>query len=220
MRAILPHTGYYAPGAPFGCLGGPTNSRIHGILARSCATTALPVSISQTHAYLARRRELIRYAAFGAAGYPIGSGCVESANKLVVEARLKLAGMHWARANVNPMLALRTLVANDRWADDWPAIWTQPRRPRHPIHRPLRTPGPRPSSMANPPPTIPGGDPQPSVQNDDAHPSAARYLTPVAVARTIPAFSQAFGAASPRAPKSSWTVCGGLNFRPCQCVCC
>lgn len=73
--------------------------------------------------YLATRREHIRYAHFSDAGWPIGSGCVESANKLVVEARLKGAGMHWARANVNPMLALRTLLANHRWTQTWPALW-------------------------------------------------------------------------------------------------
>jgi len=40
---------------------------------------------------------------------------VESANKLVVEARLKGAGMHWERRNVNPMLALRNAICNHRW---------------------------------------------------------------------------------------------------------
>jgi hypothetical protein len=58
-------------------------------------------------AYLEKRRSQISYAQFVEAGYPIGSGLVESANKLVVEERLKGSGMHWARLNVNPMLALR-----------------------------------------------------------------------------------------------------------------
>ena len=31
----------------------------------------------------------------------------------IVEARLKGAGMHWERTNVNPMLALRNAVCND-----------------------------------------------------------------------------------------------------------
>ena len=48
----------------------------------------------------------------------MGSGCVESANKGVVEAQLKGAGMHWARGNLNPLLALRTLLANERWAQE------------------------------------------------------------------------------------------------------
>ena len=69
--------------------------------------------------YLEARREQIRYAEFAAAGYPIGSGAVESANKVVVERRLKGAGMHWARRNVNPLLALRCAVANERWEAGW-----------------------------------------------------------------------------------------------------
>jgi hypothetical protein len=72
--------------------------------------------------YLGKRIEQMRYATFQAQGYPIGSGAVESANKLVVEARLKGSGMHWARAHVNPLLALRTIVCSDRWATAWPQI--------------------------------------------------------------------------------------------------
>jgi hypothetical protein len=73
--------------------------------------------------YLESRREQIAYADFQAAGYPIGSGIVESANKLVVEARLKGSGMHWARENVNGMVALRALVCSHRWGEGWTAIW-------------------------------------------------------------------------------------------------
>ena len=72
--------------------------------------------------YLEKRRERIRYAEFQANGYPIGGGVVESANKLVVEARLKGPGMHRARKNVDPMLALRTVVCSDRWEEVWPEI--------------------------------------------------------------------------------------------------
>ena len=74
----------------------------------------------QTFAYLEQRLEQIQYAEFIAQGYPIGSGAVESANKLVVEARLKGSGMHWERVNVNPMLALRTIVCSQRWDEAWP----------------------------------------------------------------------------------------------------
>ena len=78
--------------------------------------------------YLSARLDQARYAAFLAAGYPIGSGAVESANKLAVEARLKRAGMHWAIAHVNPMLALRTVACSDRWGEAWPQITAQVRR--------------------------------------------------------------------------------------------
>jgi hypothetical protein len=69
--------------------------------------------------YLRKRAAQLDYPAFLAAGWPIGSGAVESANKLVVEARLKGAGMRWAAQQVNPMLGLRNAVCNDRWAEAW-----------------------------------------------------------------------------------------------------
>ena len=75
--------------------------------------------------YLAKRAAMLRYAEFRAMGYPIGSGIVESANKLVVEARLKGAGMHWAPEHVNPLLALRGMACSDRWEDAWPQLVRQ-----------------------------------------------------------------------------------------------
>ncbi len=72
--------------------------------------------------YLDKRRAQMEYARFQAAGYPIGSGSVESGNKVVVEARLKGAGMHWAREHVNPMVALRDVLCSDRWEEDWSQI--------------------------------------------------------------------------------------------------
>jgi hypothetical protein len=72
--------------------------------------------------YLTKRLDQIQYARFQALGFPIGSGSVESANKLVVEARLKGSGMHWARAHVNSLVALRTIACSDRWAEAWPRL--------------------------------------------------------------------------------------------------
>lgn len=79
-------------------------------------------SVAQCLVYLAKRFEQIQYATFERLGYPIGSGIAESANRVVVQARLKGAGMHWAETSVNPLLALRGLVCSDRWAEGWPAI--------------------------------------------------------------------------------------------------
>ena len=77
--------------------------------------------------YLDKRSAQMEYAHFQAAGYPIGSGSVESGNKVVVEARLKGAGMHWARTHVNPMVALRDVLCSDRWAEDWLSLATRVR---------------------------------------------------------------------------------------------
>jgi hypothetical protein len=77
--------------------------------------------------YLDKRRAQMEYARFQAAGYPIGSGSVESGNKVVVEARMKGAGMHWAPPHVNPMLALRDILCSDQWEQDWPQLATRVR---------------------------------------------------------------------------------------------
>jgi hypothetical protein len=69
--------------------------------------------------YLRKRKAQMHYPQFRRDGWPIGSGMVESAQKNVVEARLKGAGMHWERNNVNPMLALRNAICNDRWREMW-----------------------------------------------------------------------------------------------------
>lgn len=73
-------------------------------------------------AYLESREAQMEYPRFLAEGWPIGSGMVESANKLVVEERLKGAGMHWAEGSINPLLALRNAVCNDRWEEQWAVI--------------------------------------------------------------------------------------------------
>src|SRR5712692_9072122 len=75
--------------------------------------------IQEKLAYLQKREAHMQYPTYQAAGWPIGSGSVESANKGVVEARLKGAGMRWGRQNVNPMLVLRNAVCNRQWHETW-----------------------------------------------------------------------------------------------------
>jgi len=106
--------------------------------------------IREARHYLEKRLDMLRYAAFRAGGYPIGSGIVESANKVLVEARLKGAGKHWARQNVDALLALRCAAANKRWQTTWPKVSTAMRRPHR--HRAL------------PPPAAPTVPPQPAPE--------------------------------------------------------
>jgi hypothetical protein len=79
-------------------------------------------TLAQNRSYLEKRKTQMQYPHYQKQNWPIGSGMVESANKLVVEARLKGAGMHWKRANVDPMLALRNIICSDRWDQEWPKI--------------------------------------------------------------------------------------------------
>jgi hypothetical protein len=124
--------------------------------------TGAAVIAARELAYFTTRREQICYARFRAQGLPIGSGAVESANKLVVEARLKGAGMHWALANVDPMLALRGAICSDGWAEAWADIdrhCRQPTRARRPRQQVVPTPAvpmprpPRPKTIVNGRPT-------------------------------------------------------------------
>jgi hypothetical protein len=137
--------------------------------------------------YLTKRQAQIRYAAFAAAGYPLASGATESANKVVVEARLKGAGMHWAPAHVDPMVALRTVAASDRWAEAWPQISAQRRQQARALvaaRRRARRAGPPPAPPVAPVPVLP---PAPGeLCWRDSAPTAAAAARPVPAAPSGP----------------------------------
>ena len=78
-----------------------------------------PEAMGEHVRYLCKRLATMQYPTFQKAGWPIGSGMVESGNKLVMQARLKGAGMHWKPEQVNPMLALRMNLCNERWNEGW-----------------------------------------------------------------------------------------------------
>jgi hypothetical protein len=84
--------------------------------------------------YFRKRTGFMDYPTYRRQGWPIGSGMVESANKLVVQARLKGAGMHWASSHVNPMLALRSAVCSERWEEAWREV-TQEEQTKRVNHR-------------------------------------------------------------------------------------
>jgi hypothetical protein len=136
--------------------------------ARAAPPEALAAA-SGAVAYLAKRRDQLRYALFQRLGYPLGSGIVESANKLVVEARLKGAGMHWARAHVNPLLALRGAACSDRWGEAWPQLarHLRTRRPARAAHRRAAR-SPQPCPPPAPPAPLPA--PAPARPSGAAHP--------------------------------------------------
>ncbi len=157
--------------------------------------TAAAETIGKCLAYFEKRQTSLCYATFQQQGYPIGSGIVESANKLVVEARLKGAGMHWAPAHVDPMVALRTVVCADRWEEAWPQICEQLRlehrtRARHRHAQRARAA----RSCA---PLIPSGKVLPLSTSSVA-------LPPTPAARTVPARAPlSYGPGRP-APNHPW----------------
>jgi hypothetical protein len=62
----------------------------------------------------------MEYGQYRAAGYPIGSGSVESACKRVIGARAKGGGMRWSKPGVQGVLALRAELLSGRWEQSWP----------------------------------------------------------------------------------------------------
>lgn len=115
------------------------------------ALAALPASEARDRAcgYLTARQEQIQYRTFQDQGWPIGSGCVESAHGHVIQARLKGRGMRWRRASVPALLALRVLDANRRWDQTWPQVIPRQQASRR-TPRPARPPSPLPPASAPP----------------------------------------------------------------------
>jgi len=131
-------------------------------------------------AYLLKRKSQLQYPTFQAQGWPIGSGIVESGNKVVVEARLKGAGMHWHETHVNPMLTLRNILCSDRWKEEWPQIEArlrqQTRLRRQKLHRSRCPATPTPAVT----PTVPRLDERvaQSLQRRLAQPAEPRQPQP------------------------------------------
>jgi len=71
--------------------------------------------------YFTNQAARMAYDRYAAAGYPLGSGAVESANHHVVGVRVKQAGMRWGEGGLTGVLALRAVLRSGRW-DAW---WEQ-----------------------------------------------------------------------------------------------
>jgi hypothetical protein len=69
--------------------------------------------------YVFHQRQRMDYARYRQTGYPVGSGSVESGCKIVVQERMKQAGMRWSREGAQAMLALRCVLLSDCWDEVW-----------------------------------------------------------------------------------------------------
>lgn len=76
-------------------------------------------ALLELHSYYKPRFEKMRYERFRRKGYFIGSGAVESANKYLVQARCKQAGMKWTINGAAAVIKLREKIYEDTWDDYW-----------------------------------------------------------------------------------------------------
>lgn len=91
---------------------------IHGLahLARAGLTAEVREAARACCGYLFRHRRRLDYCTAEARGYPIGSGRIESACKLVVQQRCKGPGMRWEHRQAEAVLHARCAWLNDDWA--------------------------------------------------------------------------------------------------------
>ena len=70
------------------------------------------------YGYISNNIKNIDYVTYQEKGYFIGSGAIESGNKLILQDRLKRAGMRWNTTTAQAMLSLKTKAESDVWFRD------------------------------------------------------------------------------------------------------
>lgn len=75
----------------------------------------LPAGVVNLSGYIKNNMDKINYKEYKSKGYYIGSGPIESANKKILQRRLKQAGMRWSVKGAQYILTLRTKVESDLW---------------------------------------------------------------------------------------------------------
>ena len=72
-------------------------------------------TVREVAGYFERNRARMKYDAYLAAGYPIGSGVAEGACRHLVKDRLERAGMRWTVTGAQAMLRVRAVYVNGDW---------------------------------------------------------------------------------------------------------
>jgi hypothetical protein len=75
----------------------------------------IPKGTVNLHTYLANNINKIDYRDYAEKGYYVGSGAIESGNKVVLQKRLKLAGMRWGELSAQYLLSLRAKYESGLW---------------------------------------------------------------------------------------------------------
>ena len=84
-----------------------------------CAREKVAPKTERALGYFRNNRRRMNYDHIAKAGYPIGSGEVEAANKVLVTQRLKRSGQSWGRNGGQAVLAYRALLKSDRFDRAW-----------------------------------------------------------------------------------------------------
>jgi hypothetical protein len=83
------------------------------------ANERYPDEVRQAPGYFRNNQNRMRYDEYRAAGFPIGSGTVESSANNVVHDRMKRPGRGWSRDNAHFMLSALAELHSDRFVTTW-----------------------------------------------------------------------------------------------------
>ena len=75
----------------------------------------IPKNTVNLHTYVMNNINKIDYKLYKEKGYYVGSGIIESGNKIVLQKRLKLAGMRWEQLYAQNLLSLRAKLESGLW---------------------------------------------------------------------------------------------------------
>lgn len=75
----------------------------------------LPAQVPNLRFYIENNRGRIDYRRYKLRGYYIGSGAIESGNKLVIQQRMKQSGMRWSVSGGQYIAALRAKYTSNQW---------------------------------------------------------------------------------------------------------
>lgn len=75
----------------------------------------LPAQTPNLKGYMDYNRKRIKYKDYKEKGYYIGSGAIESGNKLVIQQRMKQSGMRWSVSGGQQIAALRAKYSSNKW---------------------------------------------------------------------------------------------------------
>ena len=75
----------------------------------------LPAGVGNVYNYIENNKDRIKYKTYKENGYYIGSGPIESGNKVVIQQRMKQSGMRWGVSGGQYIAALRAKYESNLW---------------------------------------------------------------------------------------------------------
>ena len=77
----------------------------------------IPSIVCNLPIYIKNNKDKIDYSTYEHNGWFVGSGAIESSNKIIVQQRLKQAGMRWSIDGANYLIALRCYQESGHWGE-------------------------------------------------------------------------------------------------------